>query len=467
MKRIIDEHIKNRLNEYDERYENQSFKFLLIKGMRQIGKTYSIKKALNLNLIDAYPYYKGEKEEINFSFSSLCIDFSIDVSIIELIKNSYSGKDLIKNLKLDYRFKDLNLEFNDNHKLILFFDEIQLDIEGILLSKIRTFIREKNIIFILSGSMLGVTALSHNFTPLGDSLTLIMHELTFKEYLYALGYDDNFLNGISNLIKDGKQVPESTHLELIRIFKDYIYTGGLPEVVKNFIKEGEEKAFEIQKNLLNGFIVDIAKYAPSEVKIKSLKTFSAVATSLSRENTKFIYKDIDKNASKSRYENTIEWLLNGGYIVKASLLKTLDTGLIFDIDDSSFKLYYSSNSILTPQIGNNESKELINSKSIHKGLVYENIFASILNSLNPLDDNKIYYYSKKTGLEIDFVTKIKGKTVAIEVKSSENTKSKSLSTILNNNKDILGIRFSPKQAGRKDNLYSLPYYSVAFLDKII
>lgn len=114
-----------------------------------------------------------------------------------------------------------------------------------------------------------------------------------------------------------------------------------------------------------------------------------------------------------------------------------------------------------------EFENLIYGNSRNKGPLFENVIGIVLRFLNPLKNTDVYYYSRKSGLEIDFMMKIKNRLCAIEVKSSENTQAKSLSTLMKENPDLIGIKVTPFPYSKKENLINVPYYLAPFLDKVL
>lgn len=475
MERIVDEKIVEWIKQDDLRQKSHSPLFLYVNGLRQVGKTYSIRKAIGFKENDFLSnLYEGPVDGIPFSVTSIYLNFATDSGLIEVVSKATNGRDLLKKISLNKSFLKSDLSLSKNHRVILFIDEIQMDSSGISFGKLREFAKVPNLIIIASGSLLGPLVDSHAFTPLGGYENITMCPITFEEFLIAQGFNREKINSLVDIAMSTGGLDKDMHNQFINYFKDYMETGGFPRIVdltvnyKDFktLEEKNDFIASVRNGLISAFEGDIAKYAPGEVRLKAEMLFTNLLNSLAKERGKFYYSSIGQGVKKNRFEYPLNWLISAGLVFKVQRLKTLEDGLAFDIDEESFKLYYSDMALIR-YFAKDEFENLIYGSSRNKGPLFENVIGIVLRFLNPLKNTDVYYYSRKSGLEIDFMMKIKNRLCAIEVKSSENTQAKSLSTLMKENPDLIGIKVTPFPYSKKGNLINVPYYLAPFLDKVL
>lgn len=310
--------------------------------------------------------------------------------------------------------------------------------------------------------MLGVHYKKVSSFPVGYVERLTLYPLDFEEFLKALS-QTNLFEIIKTNYKNKERPEMIFHRQMLDYFIKYIVIGGMPEVVKTYLKTNDfSKVFINQQNIVNDYKDDIAKYGDSFEIVKAREVFDSIPFQLSKVNKKFQYSHVKKGGRSSVYEGSIKWLIDAGIVFKAKLLTKFEVPLITFSNPNSFKIYLVDTGLLVAMLGKDAQQMLLmNNLGIAKGAIYENIIATILKYNN----HDLYYYKRSSGLEIDFITTINTEIVSIEVKSGENTKSKSLKTLLDEKRISYGIRLSRKNFNEGDKVKSYPLYLSAFIRK--
>lgn len=465
MYRKIEQRILSFINAALDREEKGKRKCLLIDGLRQVGKTYSIRKACGFDPLDQMQL------AIRTNFDSLgkttCLYLALDRNpeIVTLIDEGVSPDLLLSQIALLPDFRDFHPIPSKNNRVILILDEIQRSENGVNLLKYLASI--DGLTVIASGSMLGILKRKNASFPIGYVEMLRMFPLDFEEFLMAANYSRQTIGALIDLAKTGNSFPSSVHNELSFLFKNYALIGGLPEFVSKYISLSyDRKCLYIDAlDRFEEYKGDIAKYGDINTKSAGREVFDSVFTSLSKENPRYFYSSIKKDAKGREYKAPLTWLIDCGLVYQIFNLKNPELPLGFNENRDEFKLFYADNLLMYAKSGPSLHEVVMEDlPSISKGIVYENLAAEIL---YPLTNGRLYYYSRKSGLEIDFVFEDETKAYFIEIKSSDNAKSKSLSTLLKEFPQAVGVRCSYRQNGKNGNLLSLPLYLLPFIDRIV
>lgn len=414
---------------------NNSKKPLIVEGSRQVGKTYIIRQ-----------FAKENYENI------IEINFIENKSYQDVFSGDLSFDKILMRLKLYFDISEYT------KPTLLFLDEIQAAPAAITALKFLS--DQKYFDVIASGSLLGVHYNQVDSFPVGYVERLTLYPLTFKEFLLAL--DESFIyNNIKDQFTKKNKVDPILHKKTLEYFIKYIVVGGMPEVVKKYSENGDyDEVITLQKNIINDYKDDIAKYATSSEKVKAREVFDSIPFQLSKVNKKFQYSVVRKGARSSEYYNSIQWLIDAGIVYKTNLLTNLEIPLKVYSKDDHFKIYLMDTGLLVSMLGKEAQRLLLmNELGIAKGAIYENIIATILKYNN----HELYYYERSSGLEIDFIIEKDAKVVALEVKSGENTKSRSLQTLLQDNLIDYGIRLSRKNFNDGETIKSIPLYFSEFI----
>lgn len=386
---------------------------LLVKGARQVGKTYIIEEFAKNNY-DNYIY-------INFE-------------LMPNYKTIFDGNLDFKTLKmnLEVNFPDVKIE---KGKTILFLDEIQACPNARV--ALKSFALDGTIDVIASGSLLGLYYKEVSSYPVGYERPIDLYPMDFEEFLWALGISKNIISSLRDSFLNIKPLNDSVLNKISEYFKMYLIVGGMPNVVNDYLKNSSLRNVLVkQKEIIESYKNDILKYADTIDKQKILNTFESIPIQLAKKNKKFIYNDIDvndENASERKYASSISWLKDAGIINFCYNLQEPALPLNGNKKLDSFKLYMRDTGLLVAMLDVGAQKAIMDENLyINEGSLLENICAEeILTRYE-----SITYFERKSKLEIDFILNINGVVSALEVKSGNNKQAKSLKSIIENYKTV-------------------------------
>ena len=424
---------------------NDNRKPLIVKGPRQIGKTESIKRFAESN-------YKSVIE-INFVTSKKYKMITAD---------GYDADSIIKNISLiepSYRFIP--------NETIIFFDEIQEYPE--IATSLKFFNIDGRFDVICSGSLLGINYKRIESNSVGYKIDYDMYSLDFEEFLWAKGYSRDVINDMLKAMVELKPFSELQHTIFSSLFLDYCILGGMPAVVKEYIKNKTfEGTLEIQRQLIADYQEDIRKYAVGLEQTRITNVFNSIPFQLAKENKKFQLSKVEKGARFKDYRGCIEWLQDAGMIHMCYCLNSPELPLKGNYDPDKFKIYFCDTGLFVALLDDEAQEDLRANKnlSVYKGALYESIVGEALVK----SGYGLYYYKKDNGtLEQDFFVRTSNSLIPLEVKS-KNNKSKSLSELVSNEKysDIeYGIKLCAGNIGFNNNIYTFPYYCTFLLKKYL
>lgn len=409
---------------------------LIVKGARQIGKTYSIRSF-------AKEYYQNIIE----------INFYENRDYLDIFAGSLTVDNIIKQISL--RFSDVNIV--PGHTLI-FLDEIQE------CPKARTALKflsmDQRVDVIASGSMLGINYQDVVSYPVGYVDQIEMYSLDFEEFLWANNIKADSISDIKNFYLNMEVVPKSMHSRMLELFREYIVVGGMPRVVSVFVKEHNfSQVLRMQRNIISNYLDDIAKYAENSEKIKARDCFLSIPKHLAKDYKKFRYSLVRQGGSARKYGGSLMWLHDAGIISFCHNLAIPELPLEGNAKSEEFKVYMRDTGLLMAMLEDGSQIDIIDGNlGIYKGAIYENVIADIFVK----SGKKLYYFEKDNRLEIDFFIRRNRKSTAVEVKSADNTKSKSLNRVIELYQ-INGIKLSAKNIAQLDNVEILPIYMAMFL----
>lgn len=411
---------------------------LLIRGARQVGKTWLMKEF-------------GEK--------------AFDKTVYISFDNNNVMKELFLT-NLDIKRIITGIELYAGHKInpvntLLIFDEIQ-EVPKALTSLKYFNENAPEYRIIAAGSLLGVALHRGTSFPVGKVEFLDLYPMNFPEFLMALGYESHaeILNQ-----KDFKMVTTFKE-KYIEMLKYYYYVGGMPEAVLHF---SENKDFnevrEIQRHILEAYEQDFSKHAPNEVVPRIRMLWNSIPTQLAKENKKFIYGLIKEDARAREYELAMLWLEDCGLIHKINRVNSPSIPLKAYEDFKAFKLFLLDVGLLCCMVhldqrsllyGNNLFREF-------KGALTEQY---VLQQLKTIRDLGIYYWTNDRGsAEIDFILDDGMGVIPMEVKAEVNLKAKSLKTFYEKYRPELSIRISMADYKKEKWLLNIPLYAISTLSE--
>ena len=432
MKRfIIDELIKWKESKYR--------KPLILKGARQIGKTYILKEFGNENY-DGVAYF----------------NFDHDEDLQNLFKNTKDPKRILEQLAFIYG------KIISPGKTLIIFDEIQECPDA--LNSLKYFQEEANEYHIACArSLLGIR-LSHTSFPVGKVDFLNMYPMTFSEFLIA-DQCENLVQYMQSINKI-ENIPDIFFNQLEEKLKAYFIIGGMPEAVSVWVNDKDmELVNKVQENILKAYESDFSKHTTESEANKISLIWNSILSQLAKENKKFLYQTIKKGARAREYENSLNWLNDANLIYKVYNLSKTSFPLKAYNDLSSFKIYMNDVGLLR-RMANLDSRIVIEGDMLFqefKGAFTENY---VLNMLNYVFDTVSNYFTFDRN-EIDFVIQYENKIIPIEVKSNKSTNNTSLSKYNEKYNNDLSIRFSMNNLSKDGKILNIPLFLIEYVKDFI
>lgn len=423
---------------------------LVIKGVRQCGKTYIVKTFANDNYENVvYMNFILEPDKKSAFAGNLDVE-TIILNLSALIPGS--------------RFV--------SGKTCIILDEIQECKEA--RTALKSFDMDGRFDVIATGSLLGVEGYGkrkdkdknkgEDSVPVGYETLVEMYPLDFEEFLWANGIGTNVIETVRACFENETVVPEGIHKAMMELLYRYIIVGGLPEVVNCYLDtKNVELIYEKQRTLIAEYKEDMVKYAEDSDKPHIRECFDSIPRQLAKENKKFQYSVVKKGGRASQYSGSLQWLEDAGIAKRCYNTTITELPLSGNSIPDCFKVYTTDIGILMGMLDYGTQTDILaGNLRGYKGAIFENLMADFLCK----SDQKLYYFHKESGLEIDFLVRFKGECVIIEVKAKTG-KAKSMTTVLKN-KDVYhvnhGIKLGQYNVGREGSILTIPLY-MGFLIK--
>lgn len=424
--------------EYLMKWKESKFrKPLIIKGARQVGKTWLMRNF-------------GE----NYYSSVAYINFENNDRMKQLFDQDYDIDRLIFGLQIES-----NTQIDENTLVI--FDEIQEVPKA--LTSLKYFKENAPQYHVLAaGSALGVGLHEGYSFPVGKVDFLNLYPMTFLEFLQA---SEN--NQLVDLIK-------SRDFDLMTVFKDklidllkhYYFIGGMPEAVFVYQETHDlNQVRDVHRRLIYGYEQDFSKHVPNLLLPRVRMAWQSIPSQLSRENRKFVYGLVKEGARAREYEIALQWLFDMNVAAKVVRITKPDIPLSAYQDPNSFKIFMNDVGLLST-FSNLDVKSLLEGNKIFeefKGAFTEQF---VFQEIRSLDNLTPHYWSADRSLaEVDFVIEYEGKVVPIEVKATNNLRGKSLKSYFDRYHPEKSIRTSMADFRDEGWLINIPLYAVSqFLD---
>ena len=423
---------------------------LVIKGVRQCGKTYIVKTFANDNYENVvYMNFILEPDKKSAFAGNLDVE-TIILNLSALIPDS--------------RFV--------SGKTCIILDEIQECKEA--RTALKSFDMDGRFDIIATGSLLGVEGYGkrkdkdknkgEDSVPVGYETLVEMYPLDFEEFLWANGIGTNVIETVRTCFKNETVVPEGIHKAMMELLYRYIIVGGLPEVVNCYLDtKNVELIYDKQRTLIAEYKEDMVKYAEDSDKPHIRECFDSIPRQLAKENKKFQYSVVKKGGRASQYSGSLQWLEDAGIAKRCYNTTITELPLSGNSIPDCFKVYTTDIGILMGMLDYGTQTDILaGNLRGYKGAIFENLMADFLCK----SGQKLYYFHKESGLEIDFLVRFKGECVIIEVKAKTG-KAKSMTTVLKN-KDVYhvnhGIKLGQYNVGREGSILTIPLY-MGFLIK--
>lgn len=418
--------------------DNPNRKPLLLRGVRQCGKTWILREFGRANF-ENVAYFTFENNQPLFA----CFEPDLNPSrIVKEISFIYGGS------------------ITPNKTLVIF-DEIQFCPNALTsLKYFSEMMPELHI--VCAGSYLGIhLAKTAGSFPVGKVDFLTLYPMNFEEYLLANGESilrDQLLN-----IKDKEAIPTSFTHKLSSLYTDYLITGGMPEVVSTWTKTHDLFETEaVLKSIVCSYESDFLKYAPPEILPKLTLIWKSIPEQLAKDNHKFIFSHVKKGMKSRDLEDALYWLVAAGIVLQIPKVEKPAIPLSMYRDATNFKIYMCDVGLLRalaefPAAGVTTPMPVV---SDMRGALTENFVAVELLSTTK---SHLYFWKRGTS-ELEFVIQDELDVIPIEVKSSTNTKSRSLNEYRKAYLPRVAIRTSLKNIAWKVDEFgefvSLPLYLI-------
>lgn len=413
---------------------------LIIRGARQVGKTWLMKE-----------FGRENYEKCAY------INFDDNTRMNNLFEEDFDIDRIIQGLKIE---SGVNIEPENT---LIIFDEIQETPKA--LKALKYFYENAREYHIVSaGSLLGVAIHEGTSFPVGKVDFMDLTPLSFFEFLDALG-ENEILEILKNNDFDMLSIFESRLKDYLRL---YYYIGGMPEAVSFYAQNKNLlEVRNIQKKLLDAYEQDFSKHAPTNIVPRIRQLWNNIPTQLAKENKKFIYGLVKEGARAREYEIALSWLIDCGLVYQINRVNDNKIPLSAYQDFNAFKLYLLDVGLLSAMAGI-DAKTLLEGNEIFrefKGSLTEQYVVCQLKECTDLD---IFYWSSDTGTaEVDFIAQIGKNNVPIEVKANENLQAKSLKTFVQKYDNKVNVRTSMTSYRKDDWITNIPLYSIGNIEKIV
>ena len=438
LKRKIDKYLTDWKNRPDR-------KPLIIKGARQIGKTRSVE------------WFAGQ----NYA-SVIEINFIEQKKYREIFNDGFEVDAILKNISL----LNPELKFIPGNT-IFFFDELQACPN--CATSLKFFKLDGRFDVICSGSLMGISYREIESNSVGYKEDYEMHSMDFEEFLWAMGYNDEFTADLLSHMLDVRPLSELQMDTLMSLFRDYVIIGGMPEVVSTYVRNKNfSGTLDIQRQLLKDYEEDITKYVEGLDKAKVKAVYNHISTFLAKENKRFQITKIARNARNRDYMGCVEWLADAGVVNVCYCLNQPELPLKGNYDPKMYKIYFKDTGLLIASLDEEAQEDLRANRNLgtYKGAIYENIVGDMLVKQGY---RLFYYHSDRPALEMDFFIRDADSLIPVEVKANDGATA-SLNRLLNDDKynDVkYGIKLGYRNIGFNGKFYTFPYFLTFLLRRFV
>ena len=417
------------INQLYEWKNSNDRKPLILKGARQVGKTWLMKEFGRLYYKEVFYFNFDEEEELKSIF-----DKSKDVRrIIELL-GMIKGSAILP------------------EKHLIIFDEIQECPSA--LGTLKYFCENAPEYHIIAaGSLLGTLLAQPKSYPVGKVNVLNISPMTFNEFLEAT---EPRLYDYYKSIKKGEPIEGIFHTKLIEEYNHYLIIGGMPECVTTWIKTADAgKVLKIQQELIELYENDFSKHNGKVNSGRILLVFRSIVTQLAKENEKFIYGCVRQGARAREFEEAIEWLVSAGMVLRINNVSKTEHPIKAFMKPEHFKLFFFDTGLLKCMAGISNEAILLKSDYQFKGALAENF---VLQQVKDSFDTMPCYFAPTSDREIDFILQNGMNIIPVEVKGGKNVSAVSFKNYIKENNPERAIRISELGYEENGRLINLPLY---------
>ena len=431
------------MEEFEEWRKSPIDQALLVKGCRQIGKTYSIREF-------------AERSYRNVVY----IDFEEHPEYGSLFSEGTDADSFLENLGYT--------EFGN----LLVPGETVIVLDGIqacepAFSALKPLVLDGRYDYIASGSLLGVDLSDRLRSPMGYVRIVEMHPMDFEEFLWANGIGEAQTENVRRHMRDMTPFTEFQLSKLHELFLRFLVIGGMPQAVKSYVEtRNYADVAKVFSDLLTVLRRDAMRYSPKEDRMRISACLDSIPMQLAKENNTFSYHDIQglRGVGRNVYGSSIDWLIGSGIAMKVSNVSEPREPLARNVKERSFKIYMADTGLLTFMTGPGIAGKIVSGdRSVNNGAVMENAVAVMLlqNGYDPF-----FFQKSNSTLEIDFIISGPDGPIAIEVKSGRYDYPKSLITVMSERYGVeKGILLAEENIRTDDyGVIHLPLFAPCFLE---
>lgn len=416
--------------------DKQNRKPLILKGARQVGKTWLMKE-----------FGKTYFKKVAY------VSFYNNQRMKQVFEADYDIDRIIMNINIE-----THMEVTPEDTLIIF-DEIQEAPKA--LESLKYFCENApEYPIIAAGSLLGVAIHNGTSYPVGKVESMELYPMNFREFLMAMGE-----GALAQLITEKKYTYIADFKEKYNFWlKNYYYVGGMPEIVSYFsAHKNYDEVRKLQNAILEQYENDFGKHTPANELPRIRMVWNSIPLQLAKENKKFFFGKIKEGARAKDFELAIEWLQDCGLITKVYKVSKPAVPLKAYIDFTSFKLYLLDVGLLGA-LSELDAESILEGNSIFiefKGALTEQY---VLQQIVSDTSYKPYYFAgEKSNYEVDFLIQ-KGKNVVpIEVKAEENLRAQGLKFYCEKFKPEYAVRTSMSEYREQEWMVNVPLYAIETL----
>ncbi|OIP81432.1 MAG: ATPase [Porphyromonadaceae bacterium CG2_30_38_12] len=427
---------RDKLTELQQWKMSSMRKPLIVRGARQVGKTWLLKEF-------------GKTAYKHFVY----VNFEDSPHLQTLFKDDFNIKRIISTLEITTKINIIPEE------TLLIFDEIQAADRGVTVLKY-FYENAPEYHVAAAGPLLGIAFHKHESFPVGKVDFLDLQPMSFSEFLVAIGEER---------LKEAIHQQDWTLLSVFKtklneILRYYFFVGGLPEVVQTYIETNDfQKVRFVQNRILLSYEGDFSKHAPFEIVPRIRMVWQSIVSQLAKENKKFIYGQIREGARAKDFELAIQWLTDAGLLVKCHRISKPEMPLIAFQDLGSFKLFLHDTGLLFA-LANIDIANLLNGDSLMQQYNGAIAVQFVIQQLR-LKSNRFigYWTNDRSTSEVDFVIQNEGKIIPIEVKSGENLRAKSFKLFCQKYNPDEAIRTSMADYKAESWMTNLPLWAIEII----
>lgn len=426
---------RNMVNELAEWREEKNRKLLLIKGAKGVGKTWCV--------MDFAKAFYERTLHIEFDKEPILRSLFLLPNRVEFIDRQLSD------------WFGIDLDAEDPSEVLLVFDEVQ--VEEDLFAGVLQYARQRTRFSIILIASWQKRLPAENLVV--DEIQIkTMYPMTFEEFLIA-----DKAQELCRIIEQEKVkgLAQDVRPILLNYLKSFYITGGMPEVVQDFIRHRDMNRVDvIQHRILQELRDNILQYAPKQLVKKILQVWDSIPMQLTKDNKKFMYGAIDTKARAREYVGAVAWLVNAGYVRKIQKVTKGLSPLSEYQDQKSFVLYHLDHGLLRKAAGITAGEAELNRKIFDEmnGILSEQYVLAEL-TLNQNVD-KLYFWTSEATARVDFIFEDDGEVIPVDVQATIRTKAQNLKVFHQKYNNRMSIRISLESLGFYKGRLNVPLYGL-------